>query len=294
MYEENNSNFVFKNIILKLLLVIILVVLVIWLFPTKSYVDGLIDNKLGTSKEQIFNSNINSMKEAAIAYYTGSRVPSKEDTITLEEMLDKKLLMEFKDSNNKKCDVKKSFVSITKNKEDYTLKVNLSCDDKEGYVISYLTYNSAGDVYEKKKLTETPSTSSDVSSSIKDTAVKEVSDNSIKSGGYYTNYGPWSNWSTNYVKGSNTRQVETKNEKVQSGTIRVSNGSNVESRNALKVKTTLDGKVKYVYVCPSDYDNHGTYDDNLTCYKTVISYVDKALYKNVTYYRYRDRNYINN
>lgn len=292
MYDENNRNFALKNFVLKLLLIVILVFLIIWLFPTKSYVNNLIDSKLGTSKEQIFNTNINTMKEAAISYYSGERLPETSSKITLEEMLNKNLLIEFKDSNNKKCDTKKSYAKITKNEEDYTLKVNLTCSDTKGHIISYLTYNDAGDVYEKKKLTEDDTEEENTEPTSSENTVAATPSNTQS--GYYTNYGSWSAWSTNYVSNSNTRQVETKVEKVQTGSVKVQDGTTTETKSALKVRTTINGKTKYVYVCPSDYDNHGTYDYNLTCYKTVAKYENKALYKNVTYYRYRDRSYVSN
>ena len=53
----------------------------IWLFPTKGYVSNLINEKLGTSSNQVFNNNIESMKTAAISYYNNSEKKEKEDEI---------------------------------------------------------------------------------------------------------------------------------------------------------------------------------------------------------------------
>ena len=150
MYEQGHRGFAFKSIILKILLIVVLIFLIIWLFPTKSYVKSLIDQKLGTSTNQIFNTNIETMKKAAEAYFNGDRLPEKDDeskTLTLKEMVDKNLLVDFTDGNNKKCNYKKSYAKVTKTKSDYKLKVNLACTDKTAYIYSYIGDEAASDVY---------------------------------------------------------------------------------------------------------------------------------------------------
>ena len=298
MYEEHNPNFAFKNIILKILLVILVVFLIIWLFPTKNYVANLIDKKLGTGGDQVFNNNIKAMKEGALAYYNGDRLPkeNKEKAkMTLEDMLDKNLLIEFKDSNGKKCDSKKSYVQVTKNSEDYTLKVNLVCSDNEAYVVSYFgTYDYCTDgVCEKKKLAEeTAVTSSEEASESNNVAQASECQYVKNTKGYWTSYGNWSAWTANKVTASDTRQVETKTEKVQSGTTKVLTNTVTMSKNPRKILVTQNGVQKTLYICPSDYDNGGAYERPIKCVKTVNTYKDEPVYKTVTYYRYRDRSYV--
>ena len=145
MYEEGHRGFAFKSIIVKLLLIVIIVFLIIWLFPTKKYVKNIIDQRLGTNENRIFNANIETMKNAATSYYNGSRLPEKNGdsrTLTLREMIDKNLLMNFTDSNGKKCNTEDSYVKVTKNEDDYSLKVNLVCKDKKGYINSYINGKS--------------------------------------------------------------------------------------------------------------------------------------------------------
>ncbi len=156
MYEENNRGFVFGNIILKLLVAVIVVILIIWLFPTKGYINNQIDKKIGVSDNQIFTNNINTMKQAALGYYTGNRLPQNDKTVkmTLKEMLEKNLITEITDNEGKSCDKEKSYIEVTKEKEDYKLKVNLTCKNKEEYVVSYFgnyDYCTSG-VCEKKKI----------------------------------------------------------------------------------------------------------------------------------------------
>lgn len=305
MYEEERSGFAFKDIILRLLFIVLLIFIVIWLFPTKNYVKNLIDQKLGTSNNQVFNTNIETMKDAALAYYNGSRLPEEEGKtkkLTLGEMLNKNLLVEFTDSKGKKCDNKKSYVEVTKNKTDYSLKVNLACTDKTAYINSYIgSYEyCTSDVCEKKKLTENKeeqtSNNPEEQSSSSNSTGPETNNQCqyVKTTSGWTNYGNWSAWTTNKVSSSNSRQVQTKTEKVKTGTVVEQSGTYKHTQNSKKVTVIKNGTKQIVYVCPSDFDNGGSYNSFVTCVKTMPNYVTKNTYKNVTYYRYRDRTYKNN
>lgn len=296
MYEEGHRGFVFKNIVLKLLLIFIIVFLIIWLFPTKNYVESLIDQRIGTGTSQVFNANIETMKNAATSYFSGDRLPSKvgsSKTLTLKEMVDKKLLVEFTDSNNKKCDYKKSYAEVTKNKKDYSLKVNLTCSDKKAYINSYISLNQCtSDVCSKKKVDENSCDVSSEEDSIENDKNSISCEYVKKTSGYYS-YGAWSGWSTSYVSSSNSRQVETKQDKVQTGTILEQSGTTKHTQVPKKVTLTKDGKQYIVYVCPSDFDNGGSYNNYVTCVKTIPNYVNKPTYRTTTYYRYRDGKYVN-
>src|SRR5574344_2079390 len=108
MDYENNSRYTFKDVILQILFVVLFVFILMWLFPTKGFVTSYVDNKVQPLYDRFFNENINTMKDAAKSYYTTERLPKNvgdKTKMTLGEMLDKKLLLSFKDSNNKSCDV---------------------------------------------------------------------------------------------------------------------------------------------------------------------------------------------
>ena len=300
MYEEENKGFAFKNIILKILFIVLLIFIIIWLFPTKGYIKNLIDEKLGTSATSIFNNNIEAMKTAGISYYNNKGLPEEENTkkrVTLKELLNEKMLVEFTDSEGKKCDNEKSYVEITKNKEDYTMKVNLVCTNQEDHIISYFgAYDYCVDgVCEKKKLTENeisienkPDEPTEESSPM--TECQYVK----KSGGYYTNYGAWSNWTTTPINSSNTRQVQKKINKIQISNKTVQEGTTTQTANPLKVTVTNDGVKSTIYICSAEYDNAGKYLSPKKCVKTVPKYITTPIYQTTTYYRYRDRSYINN
>ncbi len=293
MYEDNTPQFSFKSMALKILLIVLFVFIIIWLFPTKKYISNAIDSKLGTTPAAVLNNNINTMKSAALSYFNGNRLPSKEGDskrLTLGDMLDKKLLVEFTDSKGKKCDVNKSYVEVTKKSNDYEIKTNLACTDKKAYVMSYIgnyDYCSNG-MCEKKNLTN------DVENVEKEN--KEVAsdvENTKTTGGSWSNYGAWSNWTTTKISSSNSRQVEKTTKQVETGYKKIPSGTMQKTQNPKKVTVTNNGTSKVYYVCPADFDNGGYSETPSKCIDTVITYSSEPTYSNVIYYRYRDRSYTN-
>lgn len=109
----------------------------------------------GLTKEMIFNTNIRYMKEAAISYFTNERLPKNlGDTvkITLKEMKDKHLILNVIDSTYKLCADNDSYVEVMKATNEYVMKIMLSCNDMEDYLIVHLgCYDYCDmDVCEKK------------------------------------------------------------------------------------------------------------------------------------------------
>ena len=123
-----------KSFLMCLILIIIFVLLLVWLLPMPN-LTGL-NNK-------IFNANIQEMKDAAIPYFTTDKLPQKEGDsvkLTLQEMIDLKLLLPFTDKNGEACDTENSYILLTKKKEGegYELKTYLKCKDEENYIITTL------------------------------------------------------------------------------------------------------------------------------------------------------------
>lgn len=138
--EENNRGSILKTllkVVIVIILFIIFILVLLKLFPTKQALNPLY--------EEIFRNNINSMKDAAETYYTNDRLPKEVGetvTMTLKEMLDKKLLLPFVDKYNKECDLNNSYVTITKTETEYELKVNLVCGKDEAYIIEHMGCNN--------------------------------------------------------------------------------------------------------------------------------------------------------
>lgn len=149
MYTETRNNFSMRNVILQFLFIALFVFILIWVFPTKKDMKNantsgksVINNSdLSVLYDRIFNENITAMKEAAQSYYTTERLPQKVGDsvkITLKEMLDKKIILPFKDKNGEQCDLEKSYVQITKKDNEFVMKVNLKCGEEENYLITYM------------------------------------------------------------------------------------------------------------------------------------------------------------
>lgn len=261
MYEERRETFSIKDIILQILLIVLFVLILIWIFPTKGYMKKFFNNnfqknenvvvnssqddldKLAVLYNQIFANNVATMKEAAIGYYTNERLPQNiggTEKMTLGEMYNKHLLLKLTDKNGDACNTERSYVSITKYKNEYQMKVNLSCGSEEDYIIVYLgcyDYCEATGVCEKQEPTKPnkPTTPSKPKPTdpIKptDPDKKYVCEYKKVTGGYWGPYGEWSKWSKDKVTANDNILVETKTEKEVSGytTEKVQTGTKTET-----------------------------------------------------------------
>ncbi len=201
MYNERKDTFSIREILIQILCIILFIFLLIWLFPTKSY----IKNNGGTASSQqvvdaLFNSNVQTMKEAAVGYYTTARLPKKvgeTSTITLGKMLEQKLILPFVDSNGKTCDMDNSYVQIVKEKDQYTMKVNLVCSSNSDYILVYLgCYDYCEGSICEKQTTETK----------KVVNVKKYK--YVKTTEETCTWSDWSSWSTSPVTASATVNVD--------------------------------------------------------------------------------------
>lgn len=160
--DENRKRSLIVDFILKLILIIIFVLLLIWLVPWPNM------DSLNPLKDQIFNANLQTMKEAGITYFTTERLPVEvgdKTTLTLQKMLDMKLLVPFTDKNGDSCDVNASYVSLEKMETEYLMTVNLKCGEEEDYIQVHLGCYSycTSDICEKdptsnEESTTTPTT----------------------------------------------------------------------------------------------------------------------------------------
>ncbi len=78
-----------------------------------------------------FEDNFQTMVSVAKNYYKGSNNMEK---LTLKEMVNKKMLIEFVDENGEYCDVNNSYAKINNNK----IEVFLKCPSNEQKVENYI------------------------------------------------------------------------------------------------------------------------------------------------------------
>ena len=158
MYEDRKEKFSIRDLVLQILFILLFIFLLMWLFPTRSDVKtiaGKCDSNSTSAEckntnsndnsilyDRIFNENVLNMKDAAKSYFTTERLPQtvgSKTTMTLSDMLSKKIILPFKDKNGKTCSEKDSYVEVTKTKaNEYVLKVNLKCGSEENYILVYM------------------------------------------------------------------------------------------------------------------------------------------------------------
>ena len=139
MYESDNYKIQinWQGLIIKVALVVLAVLLIIWLFPMP---------KLDTFYSRVYNDNLNSMRTVAENYFVGDKLPSEtgaSTTLKLQDMLDKKIITEFVDKDNKSCNTTNSYAQVTKTSDNYVLKVQLACDEKTDYILENINTVSA-------------------------------------------------------------------------------------------------------------------------------------------------------
>ncbi len=209
-YEERKDKSSIKGVIIQILLMVMFIFILICLFPSKSDLDKLKSTESLSSLEplydRIFNDNIITMKDAAKSYYTTPRLPKNvgdKVSMTLREMLDKKIILPFVDRDGNQCDLEESYVSITKEDEEFIMKVNLKCTNQENYLLVVMgcyDYCETGicekDQDDIKSPTINPSQPSTI---IKETIIRPIINNNIiinnncvsdncKPGKYYCQY----------------------------------------------------------------------------------------------------------
>lgn len=132
MYSSENSGFDIKDIIVKILFLVFFVLILMWLYPKMD---------LDLFYDRVYNENITAMKDAAVRYYTIDRLPKSEGDIsemTLQKMFDLKLITPFVDKDGKSCDTNNSYVQVTKNGNEYVMKVALVCGKQNDYIVEYI------------------------------------------------------------------------------------------------------------------------------------------------------------
>ena len=136
MNEERRYGINWVDLIIKIILLILFVLLICWLFPMP---------KLDTFYDKVFNENIQTMKTAARDYFTTERLPDsigETKSMTLKQLIDNKLVLDFTDKDGKTCDTTNSYVQVTKTLDnEYALKVQLTCGDDSDYIIDTIGCN---------------------------------------------------------------------------------------------------------------------------------------------------------
>ena len=177
--DEKRIGIPIKTFILSLILIVIFILLLMWLLPIPSKSNNNSNNNNNSCSNgevncpdipsgvtsRVFVDNVKDMKEAAISYFTTDKLPGSVGSsvkLTLQEMIDKHLILSVLDKDGNSCNTKDSYVILTKQKDSYELKVNLKCGNDEGYILvplgcySYCTTGVCENKDKKQPVVPTP------------------------------------------------------------------------------------------------------------------------------------------
>ena len=139
MYEDKSKKSIeidWKSLLIKLGILLVVVFLIIWIISLFNKKEENVSN---------FGVNLQAMRDAATEYFTGSRLPSEindSKKITLKEMFDRNLLVEFQDEEGNSCDTANSYAEATKLTEtNYRIEVKLVCDHDSDTIINTVKRN---------------------------------------------------------------------------------------------------------------------------------------------------------
>lgn len=278
--ERNNSTFI-RDLLVKVVLIVLFVFLIMFLFPMPN---------LTTFYDAVFNNNVQTMKEAAEDWFTTERMPKEvgdEETLTLQDMLDKKLILPFVDKDGNACDTEKSYVTVRKEETEYILKVYLSCDGKSDYIIEPIgCYNFCPEGNCETPLVETNETNGEVvvKTPTKTPTITTDNGDKYKLQYLYTRTLDNGYWTTGNFQ--NTKEKETNTTKLVDTRVQYTGQKKVEKGK------TLYKHVKYAYknnwTADTDWtDEIKTITDNLKLYaKRTLYHGQKKITEKVTKYKH--------
>ena len=209
MYDEER-NFSWTDLFIKVIVALIIILFAVWLL---SLSNRGVSNSLDVITDNIFSENIDKMKEVGKEYFTTERLPKKVgdvEKITLEKMYNDKMLLTLKDKKGNACSAKDSYVSVEKVDNEYQMKVYLECGKNSDYVIVTMgCYN-----YCKTDICEKNESIDDSNNNSKETI--NNSDSNVEyqyskmTGGSWSAWGSFSNWSLTSISQNDSTDVETK------------------------------------------------------------------------------------
>ena len=206
MYEEKTSKNLqinWKSLLIKLGILLVVIFLIIWI------VSLFRNDDEGQSN---FGTNIAAMRDAATEYFTGSRLPNdinESTSITLQEMFDRNLLVEFQDENGHDCDTENSYAEATKlDDQNYRIEVRLVCDNESDTIINTVRRDTAND--EEEDLDEEEPIIDDENQDEENTSNNSNNNNSQQANGQSTSNNQSSNnQSTSNNQSSNNSSNNT-------------------------------------------------------------------------------------
>ncbi len=125
--------------IIRMVIICLVVALFMFLFMWLANKCGA-NNPIKTG-DNVFRENMKYLQTAGEDYFTNERLPinmGETVTITLADLLEKKVMLPFVDKNGNSCNEYDTYVSVTKVSNGYEMKTNLVCGNESDYLIKIL------------------------------------------------------------------------------------------------------------------------------------------------------------
>lgn len=131
MESERKINWL--GLFIKVVIIFIFAIIIVW----------LISKIIGKNKlSETFTNNINNMEKVSIEYFKTIDLPldkGKSLKITLQELIDKELIVSVNASSNNTCDTKESYSKITREKNNYVIETTLKCGKEKDTIKTTLS-----------------------------------------------------------------------------------------------------------------------------------------------------------
>lgn len=130
MYEDNKVSINWFKIGLRLLLVILIILLLMKL------ISFFKSNKTNVIEDSKMKEKIELIDKASKKYFTNDLLPKEvgaNTTVTLQELIDKKLISDITDDKGKKCNYKDTYVKVTRLDNEYQYRTTLKCNNYEDF-----------------------------------------------------------------------------------------------------------------------------------------------------------------
>lgn len=146
MEDERKINWL--SLFIKIIIVFVFILIIIWL------ISKIINNN---KLSETFKNNINNMEEVATTYFKKIDLPTEEGKsikLTLEEMIEKEIIVSMNEDSKNTCNVKKSYSKITRNKKDYTIETKLECGKEKDTITKKFSFKDCKNCNNNNKSNE--------------------------------------------------------------------------------------------------------------------------------------------
>lgn len=126
--ENDERRISWLSLFIKIVIAFAFILIIVWLVSKQ-----INRNKLSDT----FKNNINNMETVAVKYFKDIDLPTKQGEsikITLDEMIEKELIVSAQTSEGEKCNTKTSYSKITRKKDNYEVETRLECGKEENTI----------------------------------------------------------------------------------------------------------------------------------------------------------------